>query len=228
MPPYWHASAEKAEILTPDAWLAAPMSAPFRALWLGATQDVSGAPRYANMVLLQGLAGAEAAARLAALPSGDAPLPGVEWVDQTREISGLMARYRGLLVKTLLAACVVVPLLLFPFFGSRVWRIVTPVLAAGVLTLAFMGHAGIPLQMLSILALLLTLGMGVDYAIFLQARRMHAHTLLATTLAASLTLLSFGLLALSRTPALRALGTTVTLGVLLSWLLTPVFLRRNP
>jgi len=228
LPPDWHASAEKANILMPDIWLAAPMSAPFRALWLGATQDASGAARHASMVLLQGLAGVEAAARLAALPGGDAPLPGVEWVDQTREISGLMARYRGLLVKTLLAACIAVPLLLFPFFGSRVWRIVTPVLAAGALTLACMGYAGIPLQMLSILALLLTLGMGVDYAIFLQARQTHAHTLLATTLATSLTLLSFGLLALSRTPALHALGTTVTLGVLLSWLLTPVFLRRNP
>ncbi|MDR1425082.1 MAG: hypothetical protein LBI92_10845 [Azoarcus sp.] len=228
LPPDWHASAEKTEMLTPDIWLAAPMSAPFRALWLGATPDASGTPRHASMVLLQGLAGVEAAARLAALPSGDVPLPGVEWVDQTREISGLMARYRGLLVKTLLAACLAVPLLLFPFFRSRVWRIVMPVLAAGALTLAFMGCAGIPLQMLSILALLLTLGMGVDYAIFLQARQMHAHTLLATTLAASLTLLSFGLLALSRTPALHALGTTVTLGVLLSWLLTPIFLRRNP
>jgi len=70
--------------------------------------------------------------------------------------------------------------------------------------------------------------MGVDYAIFLQARQTYAHTLLATTLAASLTLLSFGLLALSHTPALHALGLTVTLGVMLSWLLTPVFLRRNP
>jgi predicted exporter len=46
--------------------------------------------------------------------------------------------------------------------------------------------------------------------------------LLATTLAALLTLLSFGLLAFSRTPALHALGLTATLGVTLSWLLTPM------
>jgi predicted exporter len=138
-----------------------------------------------------------------------------------------MARYRGLLTRTLLLACLIVPFLLFPFFKGRVWRILTPVMLAGGLTLALMGYLGIPIQLLSILALLLTLGMGVDYAIFLQARQNHAHTLLATTLAAALTLLSFGLLAASSTPALHALGLTATLGVTLSWLLTPVFLERE-
>jgi predicted exporter len=230
----WPASAEKAPILTLEAWLAAPVSAPFRALWLGAiseTGETGGAPRHAGMVLLQGLKGADAAASLATLAApadgGTSATSKVEWIDQTREISTLMARYRGLLGKTLLAACLAAPLLLFPFFGSDVWRIVAPVFSAGALTLACMGYAGIPLQMLSILALLLTLGMGVDYALFLQARQAHAHTLLATTLAASLTLLSFGLLSLSQTPALRALGLTVTLGVTFSWLLTPVFLRKS-
>jgi predicted exporter len=226
LPGDWYAGAEKAPILTLETWLAAPVSAPFRALWLGAVDDARGESRHAGMVLLQGIKGADAAASLAALAVDDGTSK-VEWVDQTRQISSLMARYRGLLVKTLFAACLAAPLLLFPFFGRNVWRIVAPVFSAGALTLAFMGVAGIPLQMLSILALLLTLGMGVDYAIFLQARQAHAHTLLATTLAASLTLLSFGLLSLSQTPALRALGLTVTLGVTFSWLLTPVFLPKN-
>jgi predicted exporter len=221
----WRSSVDKNEMLSPEAWLAAPMSAPFRGLWLGEMRDADGVAHHASMVMLQGLAGKEAAARLA---GAAAAVSGVEWVDQTKEISSVMARYRDLLTKTLLAACLAVPLLLFPFFRFDVWRILAPVLAAGALTLAAMGYAGIPLQMLSVLALMLVLGMGVDYAIFLQARQTHAHTLLATTLAASLTLLSFGLLALSRTPALHALGLVVTLGVMLSWLLTPVFLQRNP
>ncbi|MDR3323326.1 MAG: hypothetical protein LBS89_03885, partial [Zoogloeaceae bacterium] len=147
----------------------------------------------------------------------------VDWIDQPREISRLMQSYRHLLTKTLLAACLLAPLLLYVFFRKAVWRIITPVLVAGLATLAIMGYLHIPVQLLSILALLLTIGMGVDYAIFLQARQTHAHTLLATTLAAALTLLSFGLLALSTTPALRALGLTATLGVTFSWLLTPMF-----
>jgi predicted exporter len=213
--------------LTADAWLANPASAPFRALWLGAIRSGDGLPRYSSMVLLQGLADRGTANELAGLAAREPVIVGAEWIDQTGEISGLMARYRELLTKTLLLACLLVPFLLYPFFKGRVWRIVAPVLAAGGITLAIMGYLDVPLQLLSILALLLTLGMGIDYAIFLQARQTHAHTLLATTLAASLTLLSFGLLALSGTPALHALGLTVTLGVALSWLLTPVFLRKD-
>jgi predicted exporter len=226
MPAGWDAEASPDKLLTVDDWLSAPVSAPFRALWLGDIQD-GDAPGYSSVVLLQGLADQGAAVELAGLTAGESGIPGVEWVDQTREISSLMARYRELLARTLLFACLLLPFLLYPFFKRRVWRIVAPVLAAGGITLAVMGYLAIPLQLLSILALLLTLGMGIDYAIFLQARHTHAHTLLATTLAASLTLLSFGLLALSDTPALHALGLTVTLGVALSWLLTPVFLRKG-
>ncbi|MDR0700919.1 MAG: MMPL family transporter [Azoarcus sp.] len=222
LPGGWSAEASPGPLLTPEVWLASPVSASFRGLWLGAVADDEGMPRYASVALLQGLAGREAGESLARLARG---LPGVEWVDQTREVSSLMARYRELLTRTLLLACLAVPFLLYPFFGRRVWRIVAPVSIAGALTLAVMGYLGIPLQLLNILAFLLALGMGVDYAIFLQARQAYAHTLLATTLAASLTLLSFGLLAFSGTPALHALGLTITLGVALSWLLTPVFLR---
>jgi predicted exporter len=225
LPAGWDAASSSAEILTVDAWLASPASAPFRALWLGALPNGDGAaPRYASMVLLQNLADRDSADALAGLAETTA---GVEWIDQTGAISALMARYRERLTAVLSLACLLVPLLLYPFFKGRVWLIVAPVLAAGAVALAIMGYLDIPLQLLSILALLLTLGMGVDYAIFLQARQTHAHTLLATTLAASLTLLSFGLLAFSGTPALHALGLTVTLGVALSWLLTPVFLRHE-
>ncbi|GHU26544.1 membrane protein [Betaproteobacteria bacterium] len=209
--------------LTPEAWLYNASSQPFRALWLGETES----GKYASMVLLKGLADKESAATLAQLAAEDPIIPEAEWVDQTKEISSLMQRYRLLLTQTLLAACLIAPLLLYAFFRHAVWRIITPVLIAGIATLAIMGYLGIPVQLLSILALLLTLGMGIDYAIFLQERQTHAHTLLATTLAASLTLLSFGLLALSSTPALHALGLTATLGVTFSWLLTPVFCQRK-
>ena len=209
--------------LKPKIWRDNAISQPFRALWLGETEG----GKYASMVLLKGLADKATAATLAQLAAEAPAIPEVEWVDQTQEISSLMQRYRHLLTQTLLAACLLAPILLYAFFRRSVWRIITPVLIAGVATLAIMGYVGIPVQLLSILALLLTLGMGIDYAIFLRAHQTHAHTLLATTLAASLTLLSFGLLALSSTPALQALGLTATLGVTLSWLLTPVFCQRK-
>ncbi|MDR0674335.1 MAG: MMPL family transporter [Zoogloeaceae bacterium] len=214
LPESW-AEETDAPFLTPKAGL----NLPFRqgaALWLGETEP----GKHASMVLLKGLRGQETAGTLSGLA-----VEGVTWIDQTRDISDQMQRYRQTLTRTLFAACLLLPLLLYPFFRREVWRLLTPALLAGLTTLAIMGYLGIPAQMLSILALLLTLGMGVDYAIFLAARRTHAHTLLATTLAATLTLASFGLLSLSATPALYALGLTTTLGVTLSWLLTPIFRR---
>ncbi|MDR1351299.1 MAG: MMPL family transporter [Zoogloeaceae bacterium] len=216
LPADWAEEAD-APPLTPEIGLRSPFRQAAQAFWLGETQS----GKYASMVLLKGLQGKETAAELAQFAA-----EGVSWIDQTRDISDLMQRYRHLLTQTLLAACLLLPVLLYPFFRREVWRLLAPVLLAGLMTLAIMGYLNIPAQMLSILALLLTLGMGVDYAIFLAARQTHAHTLLATTLAAALTLASFGLLAFSATPALHALGLTATLGVTLSWLLTPVF--RSP
>jgi predicted exporter len=219
LPAGWARQTSSDDPLTPEIWRDHPISQPLRALWLGRTD----ARQYSSIVLLKGLSDPKTALELAQLAQQEGDLHDVEWIDQTLDISNMMQRYRGLLTKTLLLACLIAPILLYPFFRREVWRIVVPVLLAGFCTLAVMGYLEIPVQMLSILALLLTLGMGVDYAIFLSAHRSHAHTLMATTLAASLTLLSFGLLAFSATPALYALGLTATLGVTFSWFLTPVF-----
>ncbi|MDR2625066.1 MAG: MMPL family transporter [Zoogloeaceae bacterium] len=222
LPSQWIEDAAHAPLLTPETWLAAPFSQPLRAFWLG--QDAQDG-QWRSMVLLQGLATAKTAQTLARLET----LPGVRWIDKTQAVSRLMQRYRHLLTQTLLAACLITPLLLARFFtratGQKkiLWRVMTPVFLAGLLTLALLGILAIPVQMLTLLALLLTLGMGVDYAIFLQTQSRAPHTLLGTTLAALLTLLSFGLLALSATPALSAFGLTATLGVGFSWLFTPMF-----
>jgi predicted exporter len=227
LPAGWAREQTPATNLTPEIWLDSAISQPFRALWLGGNATGDAAERYSSLVLLKGLADAETVAALARLAQQEPPLSGVQWVDQTHEISSLMQRYRHLLTQTLLAACLIAPLLLYFFFRRAVWRVIAPVVIAGLATLSVMGYLDIPVQLLSILALLLTLGMGVDYAVFLQAQQAHAHTLLATTLAAALTLLSFGLLALSSTPALHALGLTAALGVTFSWLLTPIFVQPS-
>ncbi|MDR0564483.1 MAG: hypothetical protein LBG78_06055, partial [Azoarcus sp.] len=112
--------------LTPEIWLSNEISAAHRALWLD-TGAGEGSPRYASMVMLKGLARLDVAEALAKLPAQDPAIPGVEWVDQIREISGMMARYRSLLTITLLIACLIVPVLLAPFFKKRVWRVIAPV-----------------------------------------------------------------------------------------------------
>ena len=65
----------------------------------------------------------------------------------------------------------------------------------------------------------------MDYGIYMQDKGSGDFrvSLLSTSLAAMTALLSFGLLALSRTPALRVFGLTVLLAISGSWLLAPCF-----
>ena len=75
--------------------------------------------------------------------------------------------------------------------------------------------------------LMLLLGMGIDYGIFLVEHRGDPSAWLAVCVGAASTWLSFGLLGLSATPALRAFGLTLLFGIGLVWLLSPLF-RPGP
>lgn len=96
--------------------------------------------------------------------------------------------------------------------------------ALGAVSLA--GLLGTPLNVLHFVGLLLVLSMGVDYGIFVVEGRGtaedRAHSLVSVATATSTTLLSFGLLALSPSPALRALGGTITIGLSLGAVFCPV------
>ena len=72
---------------------------------------------------------------------------------------------------------------------------------------------------------MLLLGVGVDYGIFLQEHpnRRDPIAWLAVGLSALSTLLSFGLLSLSKTPALQAFGLTMLIGTMTVWLIVPCF-----
>jgi predicted exporter len=71
-----------------------------------------------------------------------------------------------------------------------------------------------------VLGLLLVLGLGVDYGIFLrEGSAARPVTLLAISIAAVTTLLSFGMLSASVTPFIHSLGLAVLLGVASTWLL---------
>jgi predicted exporter len=98
-----------------------------------------------------------------------------------------------------------------------------PTLLATAITLALLGLMGERLQLFNVLALMLLLGIGVDYGIFLLEHRGDGHAWLAVVLGAASTLLSFGLLALSATPALRAFGLTMLFGTGLVWMISPLF-----
>ena len=88
--------------------------------------------------------------------------------------------------------------------------------------LACLGWLGQPLTLFALFGLLLVTAIGVDYAILMrEAACGRSVSLLGTALAALTTWLSFGLLALSQTPAVSSFGLAVSLGLLFSFLLAP-------
>jgi len=202
------------EPLTLERWLADPVSAPARALWLG---PLDGGTQ-ASVVMLRGLDDLTLLPRLAAVADG---LPGVRWVDRTAQVSSLLGRYRVWMAGLLVLAHAAVLLVLVARHGRQAWRAWVPTVVASVLTLALLGWLGEPLQLFNVLALLLLLGVGVDYGVFLLEHRDDGSAWLAVVLGATSTWLAFGLLALSSTPALRAFGLTLLIGLVLVGCLAP-------
>lgn len=117
-----------------------------------------------------------------------------------------------------------------------------PALLAAATALAAIVLMGFSITLLHVVSLLLVLSMGVDYGVFLaesqrggdlgsrpEATSTGAPGRVAATLLSLLacclsTVLAFGLLAMSSNPALRAIGLTTGLGVLISLVLAPTAL----
>jgi predicted exporter len=200
--------------ISPEAWRSHPVSEPLRPLWLGPLPS-----QWGSVVMLEGLG----TASLPALENIAAEVPGVRWIDRTARISDLLAHYRRQMSGLLFAGYAAVGLALFLRFRRQAWRALLPTALAAALTLAILGWLGVPLQLFGVLAQLLLLGFGVDYGIFLLEHRDDPASWLAVSLGAASTLLAFGLLALSATPALHSFGLSLGLGIALVWLLSPCF-----
>jgi predicted exporter len=161
-----------------------------------------------------------------ALPTVATGLPGVTLVDKASSVSALFAEYRHLAAVWLPAAIAIVLAVLVGRYGLRQGVVVlVPTLLAMTAALAAYGYAGVPLTLFSMMGLVLVLGVGVNYAIFLVEAGDRAPAPFAgVLLSAATTILSFGLLSLSSMPALRQFGLVLLIGVSLSVLLAPIAL----
>ncbi|MCU1759030.1 MMPL family transporter [Pseudomonas sp. 14P_8.1_Bac3] len=195
-----------------DSALTGPLAEPYRPLWLGPTDD-----GVAAMVSLQGLNN-PALLRVQSLD-----LPGVELVDRLGELNDVFARTQISAAELKLASCVLIVLaLILPFGLGGALRIVALPLLAALCSLASLGWLGQPLTLFSLFGLLLVTAISVDYAILMREQVGGAAvSLLGTLLAALTTWLSFGLLAVSSTPAVSNFGLSVSLGLMFSFLLAP-------
>jgi predicted exporter len=204
-----------ASALRLEDWLQQPVSEPLRSRWLG---QVDG--RWASVLMLNGVG---PASDLKLLKQQAAGVDGARWVDRTSEISRLLAYYRSMMAELLLAGFVAVGFALWWRYRALAWRALLPTILATALSLAALGWLGEPFQLFTVLALLLLLGIGVDYGIFLLEHQGDGASWLAVSMGAGSTLLAFGLLSLSATPALHSFGLTMLFGISLVWLLSPWF-----
>lgn len=200
----------------PQDWLASSMSEPWRPLWLQLPDG-----KHASVVLLRGLTD------VPALKAAIANLPGVGFVDQVGEINSVLRHYRQTTLRVLLLVAALILVTLLARYRSRTAFVTAlPAVGSVVFTVALLGLLGEPLNLFNTLALLLVLGMGVDYAIFLREDQ-QAATVLAVVLCGATTLLSFGLLGLSSVPFVRSIGLTITLGIICALSLSILLKKRS-
>jgi predicted exporter len=202
--------------LTPSEFLSTAASESVRHLWLG---EVAGG--HASIVALRGVS----EANLLFLRRASSGLEGVQWVDTVEEISSVLGRYRRYMGWVIVLSYFAVYILLYSHYGGSAWRVLAPIALASAATLAMLGITGQSLQLFHVLALMLLLGVGVDYGIFFKdhPRRSDPVGWLSVGLSALSTLFSFGLLSLSKTPALQAFGLTMLIGTVAVCLIVPCF-----
>ncbi|MBX8590665.1 hypothetical protein K5D56_14900 [Pseudomonas cichorii] len=195
-----------------DLALTGPLSEPWRTLWLGQNDD-----GVAGIVSLRGLNDP------ALLKTQAQGLEGVQLVDRLGELNSVFAATQISAAELKLLSCVLIVLLLvLPFGLGGALRIVALPLLAALCSLASLGWLGQPLTLFSLFGLLLVTAISVDYAILMREQIGGAAvSLLGTLLAAITTWLSFGLLAISSTPAISNFGLSVSLGLAFSFILAP-------
>jgi len=157
-------------------------------------------------------------------------LDGVFFVDQRTFVNEVYGQFRRTTLEQMgVGALMVLALLALRY---RAWRPVVaaalPAALVAMSVLALLAATGTPVNLLHVMALIMVTGMGVDYGIFLvDAARREGEagaTMLSLLMSCLTTALVFGALAFSTQPALRAIGVTTGVGVILSYLLAPVAL----
>jgi predicted exporter len=113
----------------------------------------------------------------------------------------------------------------------RVARVLLPMALTTLIILAVLRGMGVELNLFHLVALILAAGLGLDYALFFdhagEDRADQLRTLHALIVCSLMTLLVFSLLAFSSIPVLRAIGTTVALGVFANFVLA-LLVSRQP
>ncbi len=139
---------------------------------------------------------------------------GVTAINQADAISNALRLYRASAIEYTGLVYLGIFVLLFARYGLiGSFRVFLPSIVGSLAALAALGLSGVPINVFSVFALIVLLGVSIDYAIFFaEDTEQHAATGLAVLLSALTTALSFGLLSFSSTPALQSFGIVLSVG----------------
>jgi predicted exporter len=187
--------------------------------------------RWTGLVTMGGVHNVPALEGLAAPANRGA---NVTVLDLKQASEDLVARQRVHILWSLAIAAVLLAITVWVALRSarRMGRVIAPMALTTLLILAILHGLGISLNLFHLIALVLAAGLGVDYALFFEAveddpaeQRRTLHAVIVCSLS---TLLVFAALAVSSLPVLRAIGVTVSLGIVSNFVLALLLTRPAP
>ena len=215
--------ARQQQPLTPEALRGTAIGAKVGSLL------VPSGPGWAALVPISGVGDARAL-ESALRESGEAD---AQLLDLKKEADALIAGYRAEALRLLAIGLACIALLVYAGLRSlaATARVLAPVLAATLLVVATLSIAGVQLTLFHLVALLLVVGVGTNYALFFNqphgAEDERALMLLSLAVASLATLISASALASSGTPVLRAIGLTAAVGTVYALVLSALLAPRG-
>lgn len=201
--------------LTPSKWKDHPASFGMRKLWLGSNEKSP-----STLIILKGV---EKESAVRKIVNG---MDGAHYRNRSKRFTGLIRRYRRRAMTLTAVAYLLIGFILMLRYGLFPGLLVmVPAVGGSAVTVAILSLSGISMNLMHVVAFLLILGMGIDYAVFLaeafrRGKNIRA-SMLALVLSALTTVLSFGCLAFADARVINAIGQTVFPGILIVLLLSP-------
>lgn len=155
-------------------------------------------------------------------------LPNVYAVNKVKNINHALTKISHVSLKLVGVAYAIVFLILVIVYKFKdAVRIIRAPVLASLFAASIFGYIGIDFNFFAIVGVILTLGIGIDYALFFkEGGRSNLTTALAIMLSAATTLISFGGLVCSVFVPVHTFGLAVLLGISCCFLLSPLSGKR--
>lgn len=151
------------------------------------------------------------------------------FVDQRGDLNQLFTHTRDIAILLKIASYVVAFVICFYFVGAKKASLFLGVpLLASLITISLFALLGWTLSLFAIFGLLLVTAIGTDYAIYMATESLTSQEKIAGVLLAMMTtMISFGVLGFSQTPAIAMFGRSVAIGVVFCFILALVLVLKR-